>query len=146
MKLNRIIGRAAAIGAMSLLFAGLNSNLAKAQETQPANMAKTQAVINKDSWETWKQDMKIKFQQVREQADKIKSDAQAKSALGNQALKDAWDKYETDAKTLSDKWSGVDQVTPENRESYKKDVDTAWDKVKASFDALKSQWDSINKK
>jgi hypothetical protein len=77
MKLNRIIGRAAAIGAMSLLFAGLNSNLAKAQETQPANMAKTQAVINKDSWETWKQDMKTKFQQVREQADKIKSDALA---------------------------------------------------------------------
>ena len=146
MKLNRIIGRAAAIGAMSLLFAGLNSNLAKAQETQPANMAKTQAVINKDSWETWKQDMKTKFQQVREQADKIKSDAQAKSALGNQALKDAWDKYETDAKTFSDKWSGVDQVTPETREQYKKDVNGAWDKVKASFDALKSQWETINKK
>jgi len=141
MTRKNFIGRKIALGAMALSFLFMTSGIALAQEN-PA--AKPQTTVQQDSWETWKQDTKKMYQQLREQADRIKADAQAKK-ISDPALKDAIDKFEASAKAFSEKWSTVDQVTADKKEQFKTDVTAAWNKVKSSFDELKAKWDSVNK-
>lgn len=138
MKIRSFYWRNVALGAITLCFVALGSGAAMAQEDQPANMAKTQPALKQDSWETWKQDVKSKYQSLRDQADKIKSEAQTKKET-DPDFKSAVDKFETAAKTFTDKWSTVDQVTPDKRDQYKADLTVAWNDLKSAFDVLKSE-------
>jgi hypothetical protein len=121
-----------------MCFVAMGSGMAMAQEDQPSNMAKTQPALKQDSWETWKQDVKAKYQSLRDQADKIKSDAQTKKVT-DPDFKAAVDKFEAAAKTFTDKWSTVDQVTPDKRDQFKADLTVAWNNLKSAFDVLKSE-------
>lgn len=144
MPIKNLIHKAFVLVVASSCFILIESGNVKAQEDQPSTMQKTQPVIKQDSWESWKQDIKSRYQQIREQADKIKADA-ANKKITDPALKEAIDNFEANAKTFSDRWSSADQVPPDKREQFKSDVGIALDKMKTAFDNLRSEWDSVNK-
>ena len=135
--------RTFALGAVAFCLIGIGSNSVYAQEAQPVAVAQGQ--VQQDSWETWKADMKTRFQQMKDGADKIKTDAQAKK-ITDANFKTALDNFDASAKAFASKWGTVDQVAADQRDQFKKDATAAFDKLKTSYEALKTQWDALNKK
>jgi archaellum component FlaC len=131
-----------ALAATTVFFLLLTSGVVNAQEN-PMNKNQPQTQP-KDTWDSWKQDIKTRFQDIRNQADKIKAEADAKK-ISDQGFKDALDKFEENTKAFSDLWSTAEQVTPERRDSFKSDISSAWDKVSSSFDNVKAEWARVNK-